>query len=66
MESRYKIQSIPPIVLEGDAKVEHGNEWRICGERNSQLKKQHGQAFYMIRGQRMKVLLDKTKNDTYW
>ena len=66
MESRYKIQSIPPIVLEGDAKVEHGNEWRICGERKSQLKKQHGQAFYMIRCKCMQVLLDQMKHDSYW
>ena len=27
VEARYKIQHILPIVMEGDAKVDHYNEW---------------------------------------
>ena len=51
VEAKYKIQHILPIVMEGDARVEHDNEyWTYC-ESNSRLDNQRGQAFYMIRGQ---------------
>ena len=36
--------------MEVDAKEEHDKEWRAYCERVSQLEKQHGQAFSMIRG----------------
>ena len=62
MEAEYKSQCILPIVLEGDSKVEHVNEWRTYRERNSQLDKQHGKALYMVQGQCMQVLLDNMKN----
>ena len=37
VESRYKSNHILPIVLEDDAKVEHGNKWRTYPERIPQL-----------------------------
>ena len=51
MESRYKSKHILHIVMEGNAKVEHENEWQTYCERNSQLENQRGQALSMIRGQ---------------
>ena len=33
VESEYKIQHTTTINLEGDAKVEHDNEWRTYNER---------------------------------
>ena len=66
VEAKYKIQHILPIVMEGDARVEHDNEyWTYC-ESNSRLDNQRGQAFYMIRGQWMQVILDKMKHDPDW
>jgi hypothetical protein len=44
----------------------HYNEWRTYRERASRLEKQRGQAFSMIRGQCMQVLLDKMKHDVDW
>ena len=52
--------------MEVDAKEEHDKEWRAYCERVSQLEKQHGQAFSMIQGQFMQVLLDNMKYDTDW
>ena len=66
VEAEYKIHHILPIVLEDDAKIDHENECRTYRERNSQLEKQHGHAFSMIRGQCMQVLLNNTKHDLYW
>ena len=63
---RYKIQHILPIVLEVDAKVHHGNEWRTYHDRNSLLEKKHVQAYYMIQGQCMQVILDKMNHDQDW
>ena len=63
MEAEYKSHHMLPIVLERDAKLDHGNKWRTYCERISQLKKQHGQALYMIRGRDMQVLLDKINHD---
>ena len=37
VESRYKSIHILPIVLEDDAKVEHGKKWRTYPERIPQL-----------------------------
>ena len=55
-----------PIELEGDEKIKHYNAWRTCRERETQLQKHRGQAFSMIRGQCMQVLLDKMKHDKDW
>ena len=55
-----------PIKLEGNAKAEYDSEWRTYRERTSTLEKQRGQAFSMIRGQCMQVLLDKMKYDADW
>jgi hypothetical protein len=55
-----------PIKLEGNDKSEYDSEWRTYRERSSTLEKQRGQAFSMIRGQCMQVLLDKMKYDTNW
>ena len=35
-ESEYRSKRILPIVLEGDDKVEHDNEWRTYRDRNPQ------------------------------
>ena len=52
--------------MEGDAKVDHENEWQTYCERNSQLDNQRGQALSMLRGQLMQVILDKIKHDPDW
>ena len=51
MEAKYKSKHILHIVMEGDAKVEHENEWQTYCERNSQLDNQRRQSLSMIRGQ---------------
>ena len=66
MGVEYKIQHIFPMVLEGDIKVEHGNKWQKCFERNLQLDKPYRQALSMIQNQCMQELLYKTKRDPYW
>ena len=66
MEARYKSKHILTIVLEGDAKVDHENEWQTYCERNSQLDNQRGQALSMLRGQLMQVIIDKIKHDPDW
>ena len=66
MEAEYKIKQILPIVIEGDAKEEHDNKWRTYRDRISQLEKQFGQSFSMIRGQCMQLLPYKMKHDPYW
>ena len=42
LEAKYIIQHILPIVLEGGAKIEHGNKWQKYRENISQLENQHG------------------------
>ena len=37
VEAKYKSQHILPIVLDGDVKVEHYNEWQTYRERKSKL-----------------------------
>ena len=66
MDARYKSKHILHIVMEGDAKEDHENEWQTYCERNSQLENQHGQALYMLRGQLMQVILYKIKHDPDW
>ena len=51
MEAEHKRHFILPIVLEGDSKIEHDNEWQTYRERNSQLERQNRKEFSMIRGQ---------------
>ena len=65
MEARYKSKYILTIVMEGDSKVEHENEWQTYCERNSQLDNQRRQSLSMLRGQLMQVILDKIKHDPY-
>ena len=66
VEAEYKSNHIIPIVLEGDAKLEHDNKWRTYSESIANLEKQHRQLFYMIRYQCMQVLLDNMKHDPDW
>ena len=54
------------IVLEGDDKLEHKNEWRTYREKKSRLERKYCQAFSMIQGQCVKVLPDKMKHYPYW
>jgi hypothetical protein len=65
-EATYNATLPLPIELEEDEYTQHNNEWRTYRERKSRLEKQRGQAFSMIRGQCMQVLLDKMKHDTDW
>ena len=55
-----------PMTLDGDAKDAHNNKWKIYFKTESQLIKQWGQAYSMIRGQCMQVLMDKMKHDPDW
>jgi hypothetical protein len=65
-EAAYQMTVDLPIKLdELEANVNH-NEWRTYRERTTRLEKQRGQAFSMIRGQCMQVLLDKMKHDANW
>ena len=66
VEATYKNQHILPIVMEGDVRFDQDNEWWTYCETTSQLDNQRGQAFYMIRGQWMQLLLDKTRHDPDW
>jgi hypothetical protein len=65
-ESAYQASIELPIAMNETEKTEHSNDWRTYRERNSRLETQRGQAFSMIRGQCMQVLLDKMKHDTDW
>jgi hypothetical protein len=65
-EALYTISIPLPMTLEGDNKDAHNAKWRIYRETESQLIKQRGQAYSMIRGQCMQVLLDKMKHDPDW
>jgi hypothetical protein len=65
-EATYNATLPLPIKLEEDEYTHHNNEWRTYRERKSRLEKQQGQAFSMILGQCMQVLLDKMKHDTAW
>jgi hypothetical protein len=65
-EATYQTTLPLPIKLEDEESTQHQNEWRTYRERTSRLEKQRGQAFSMIRGQCMQVLLDKMKHDTDW
>ncbi len=65
-EAAYQL-SVPLSMQVDDSKApSYHNEWRTYGERSARLEKQRGQAFSMIRGQCMQVLLDKMKHDTDW
>jgi hypothetical protein len=65
-EAAYEMGIELPIKLnELESTVNH-NEWRTYRERTTRLDKQRGQAFSMIRGQCMQVLLDKMKHDSDW
>jgi hypothetical protein len=65
-EADYQATLKLPIKLDESEKTEHDNAWRTYRERNTRLATQRGQAFSMIRGQCMQVLLDKMKHDTDW
>ena len=66
VEAKYKIHHTIPIVMQVDAKVAYDNKWRTYCEIISQLEKQHGQTFYMLRVQCIQVLLDNMKHDPDW
>lgn len=55
-----------PVKLDEEESNHNHNEWRTYRERTSRLAKQRGQAFSMIRGQCMQILLDKMKHDPQW
>jgi hypothetical protein len=65
-EATYAAGKGLAIKLDELEKTHHENEWRTFRERTSRLEKQRGQAFSMIRGQCMQVLLDKMKHDPDW
>jgi hypothetical protein len=65
-EAAYQATVDLPIILDESEKTENSNAWRTYQERNSRLETQRGQAFSMIRGQCMQVLLDKMKHNTDW
>jgi hypothetical protein len=65
-EATYQATLDLPIKLDDLEQSHSHNEWRTYRERSSRLDKQQGQAFSMIRGQCMQVLLDKMKHDTDW
>jgi hypothetical protein len=65
-EANYQETVELPIKMDELKKTHYDDEWRTFRERNSRLEKQRGQAFSMIRGQCMQVLLDKMKHDPDW
>jgi len=65
-DAEFKAKQEIPIQLTEEQKVMHNNEWCTYREREATLQKQRGQAFSMIRGQCMQVLLDKMKHDPDW
>ena len=65
-EAEYKVSIPLPMILQGDEKTKHDNEWRTYRERVTRLEKQRGQAFSLIRGQCQQVLLDRMKHDADW
>jgi hypothetical protein len=65
-EADHKANLPIPITLEGSEYTKHSNEWRTYRERVSSLEKHRGQAFSMLRGQCMEVLLDKMKYEPGW
>jgi hypothetical protein len=65
-EATYQATLALPVKLDDMEQTHHNNEWRTYRERTSRLEKQRGQAFSMIRGQCMQVLLDKMKHDVDW
>jgi hypothetical protein len=65
-EATYQETIELPIKMDDIEKTHQDNEWRTYHKRKSRLEKQRGQAFSMIRGQCMQVLLDKMKHDLDW
>jgi hypothetical protein len=65
-EASYQDTKDLPNKMDELEKTHYDNEWRTFREQNSRLEKQRGQAFLMIRGQCMQVLLDKMKHDPNW
>jgi hypothetical protein len=65
-EAAYQATLELPIKLTDEESTHYSNEWRTYRERSARLEKQRGQAFSMIRGQCMQVLLDKMKHDPDW
>jgi hypothetical protein len=55
-----------PIKLDKTKQTEHDIAWCACRKRNTRLETQRGQAFSVIRGQCMQVLLDEMKHDANW
>jgi hypothetical protein len=65
-DATYQATLALPIKLDDMEQTHYQNKWRTYRERTSRLEKQRGQAFSMIRGQCMQVLLDKMKHDVDW
>jgi hypothetical protein len=65
-EAAYQLSVPLSMQLDDSEATSYHNEWRTYRERTTRLEKQRGQAFSMIRGQCMQVLLDKMKHDTDW
>jgi hypothetical protein len=65
-EAAYQLSVPLSMQLYDSEATSYHNEWRTYRERTTRLEKQRGQAFSMIRGQCMQVLLDKMKHDIDW
>lgn len=65
-EAKHQATLPLPMVLEGNDATEHSSMWRTYRERVAKLVTHRGQAFSMVLGQCMQVLLDKMKYDPDW
>jgi hypothetical protein len=65
-EANYQATVDLPIKLTDEESTHYSNAWKTYRERTTRLEKQRGQAFSMVRGQCMQVLLDKMKHDPDW
>jgi hypothetical protein len=55
-----------PVVLTDSEKTQFSNDWRTFRERNTNLIKHRGQAFYLIQSQCTHLLQDKMNQDKDW
>ena len=65
-EADYMMTAPVPYKLTEEEKQIDSNNWKTHRERVARLEKQRGQAFSMIRGQCMQILLDKMKPNADW
>ena len=65
-QAEFEAAADVPIDLTDSKKTQWSNDWRTYHEQNSQLIKNHGQAFSLIMGQCTQLLQDKMKQDVDW